>query len=236
MQITAVNKFTLLDYPGKIAAIIFTAGCNMRCGYCHNSQFVLPEKIKELSNHFIPFKSVVKFLKSRQEFIDGVVISGGEPTIQIDLVDKIKMIKEMGFLVKIDTNGTNPSVLETLIKQKLIDYIAMDLKSSADSYNDICGTNIDIANIKKSVKLILTNKIDYEFRSTILPKYHSLQTLSKMGELIKGAKLWALQNFRNISVLDKEFKNFPEFTTKEITELQQALVKLKLVERIVVRN
>jgi pyruvate formate lyase activating enzyme len=219
MLIAGLNTLTLLDFPGKTAAIIFTAGCNMRCGYCHNANFVLPENIQQQKKN-ISWNEIESFLEKRKGLLDGVVISGGEPTLQKDLKEIIQKIKKMGFLIKLDTNGTNPFVLESLIQNKLLDFIAMDIKGSEEIYNDICSTTINIENIKKSIKLIMHSNIDYEFRSTILPEYHTNNVLDKMGLMIKGSKLWALQNFRTTSVLDVRFHNKKSFSIKELEILK----------------
>ncbi|MBT4936345.1 anaerobic ribonucleoside-triphosphate reductase activating protein, partial [Candidatus Peregrinibacteria bacterium] len=192
MLIAALNKLTLLDYPGKTAAIIFTAGCNMRCGYCHNAQFVLPEEIQKQKKDLMPWEEVRSFLKKRKGLLDGVVISGGEPTLQKDLKEKIKEIKSMGFLVKLDTNGTGPQIIKELLQENFLDFIAMDIKGSEAVYHQICGKKIDIKAIEKSIEIIMNSGIDYEFRSTILPEYHSKDVLCEMGRMIQGSKTWAL--------------------------------------------
>ncbi len=220
MLITAVNEFTLLDYPGKIAAIIFTAGCNMRCGYCHNSQFVIPEELEKMKGNFIPFEAVKNFLKTRVDKLDGVVISGGEPTIHNHLPEFMEKIKDMGFLVKLDTNGTNSKMIKKILDKNLADYIAMDIKTSLNKYNDLTRMNINIKEITKSIELIKNSNIKYEFRSTILPECHDLETLKEMGQMIKDSRLWALQNFRNISVLNEKFKEFSSFSKKELEEFK----------------
>ena len=233
MKIAAINKFTLLDYPGKTAAIVFTAGCNMRCGYCHNSQFVVPEKINELKGNFIAFEAVEKFLSTRQKFLEGVVFSGGEPTMYPDLSDCIKRVKKRGYLVKLDTNGTNPQMLKQLINEQLIDFVAMDLKSSFEGYSELTKIT-DTDTIEKSIQILLENKIDYEFRSTILPRYHSLERLHQMGFLIKGAKKWALQNFRNVSVLKEDFRHFQGFTPQKLAQFKIELASY--VEEFEIRD
>jgi len=223
MQISAINKLTLLDFPGKTSAIIFTAGCNMRCGYCHNSQFVLPEKIDEIKWDFIPFEIVLNFLKTRIWLLDWVVISGGEPTLQLDLIEKIKEIKNLWFKIKLDTNWTNPVILKKLLDKNLLDYVAMDIKANPKNYEELTWVKINFENIKKSIFLLKNSKINYEFRSTILPKFHSIEDLFEMWNLIKWAKKWALQNFRNTSVLDKKFSNFYWFEEKEFKKLKEKL-------------
>lgn len=168
MQISAIKKSTLLDYPGKLATIIFTPGCNLRCGFCHNPEFVLPEEVEKIRHDFISEEIFFRFLKTRVGFLDGVVICGGEPTIHADLPQFCQKIKDLGFLVKLDTNGSNPEVIEGLLDQKLVDYVAMDVKHSFDQYREITGKNIDILRYKKSMELIKTRAPDYEFRTTVI--------------------------------------------------------------------
>lgn len=222
MLVAAVNKLTLLDFPGKTAAIIFTAGCNMRCGYCHNSTFVLAEKLKELEGNFIPFPAIKNFLEKRKGLLDGVVISGGEPTLQPDLEAVIQEIKSMGFLVKLDTNGTNPKVVQNLLDKNLLDFIAMDIKTVPQK-EAIVGVEMNWADIYKSIDLIMKSGIDYEFRSTIVSTYHTQEDLEAMGKMIQGAKHWALQNFRNHSVLHADYENHEGHSPKSFNDLKESL-------------
>ncbi|PCI25457.1 anaerobic ribonucleoside-triphosphate reductase activating protein [Candidatus Peregrinibacteria bacterium] len=225
MLISAVNKMTLLDYPGKTAAIIFTAGCNFRCGYCHNAQFVLPEKIKDIKNDFIEFSAVKNFLSQRIGLIDGVTFCGGEPTIHQDLEQCMKEVKDMGFLVKLDTNGTRPEIINSLIEKGIVDFIAMDIKYF-EKNTKLLGDFYPEKKIKESIALIQHAKnIDYEFRSTILPKYHTPEVLDKMGQMIQGAKTWSLQNFRAIETLNTEFQKYQSFHEDDLEKLRIQLSK-----------
>lgn len=168
MQLSAIKKSTLLDYPGKLATIVFTPGCNLRCGFCHNPEFVLPEEIEKIRHDFISEEVFFRFLKTRQGFLDGVVICGGEPTIHADLPRFCQRIKDLGFLVKLDTNGSNPEALGYLLDQKLVDYVAMDMKYIFGQYGALTGKNTDISRYKKSIELIKTRAPDYEFRTTVI--------------------------------------------------------------------
>ena len=162
MRIGGVQKFSFIDYPGKTAAIIFTQGCNFKCGYCHNPQLVYPSLFKVS----IPEEEIFAFLESRINQLDGVVITGGEPTLQPDLIEFITKVKDMGFLIKLDTNGSNPKVLEQIIKQKLVNFIAMDIKAPFDKYNSVCCVPVNIDNIKLSINLIKKSGIEFLFRTT----------------------------------------------------------------------
>lgn len=162
MRIGGLQKFSFIDYPGKTAAIIFTQGCNFKCGYCHNPQLVYPSLFKVS----IPEEQIFAFLESRKNQLDGVVITGGEPTLQPDLIDFITKVKDMGFLIKLDTNGSNPKVLEQIIKQNLVNFIAMDIKAPFDKYNSVCCVPVNIENIKLSINLIKKSGINFLFRTT----------------------------------------------------------------------
>ena len=228
MLISGVQKFTILDYPGKVACIAFTPFCNFRCGYCHNSEFVLPEKIEKIKDSFIPEVIFFNFLKSRIGLIDGVVISGGEPTLQKDLEDFILKVKELGFLVKLDTNGSNFSFVKNLLDKNLLDFIAMDVKSDFDDYLSISGfigKEVDLVdNIKQSIRLIMDSGIDYEFRTTIAKNFVSKKNLLEIGKMINGAKKYALQNFRKgESVLDPSFNESMNYSSFELEEISNIL-------------
>ncbi|WP_372519568.1 anaerobic ribonucleoside-triphosphate reductase activating protein [Candidatus Ruminimicrobiellum ovillum] len=162
MRIGGLQKFSFIDFPNKTAAIIFTQGCNFRCAYCHNPELIYPNMYQVP----MPEEQIFAFLESRRNQLDAVVITGGEPTLQPDLIDFIKKVKAMGFLVKLDSNGSNPEVLEQIINQKLVDFIAMDIKAPFDKYNLVCCVPVNIENIKRSIELIKNSGIDFLFRTT----------------------------------------------------------------------
>ena len=230
MKIGGLEKLSLLDYPNNIAAIIFTQSCNFRCGFCYNPMLVWPtdkKNIKGLS--LIKEKDLFLFLKSRLNRLDGVVISGGEPTIHSDLPEFIKKIKDLGLKVKLDTNGTNPEMILNLWQENLIDYVAMDLKAPWHKYEKVVGIKVNCSFIKKSVKLLIDNKIPHEFRTTLVPNLHKEGDIVKMGEAIKGAKAWFLQKFvPSNDLLDPEFskiKPYNDNKMKELAEIGQKYVK-----------
>jgi pyruvate formate lyase activating enzyme len=195
MHIAGIQKTTLLDYPNKVAALIFTPGCNMRCHFCYNAQFVLPEKLKETFNHLIDEQAFFNFLDARSANLDGVVICGGEPTLQTDLYDFICRIKEKGFLVKLDTNGRDPDMIQKLITYKLVDYIAMDVKYPLDNLDVLTGVKEDRAKYQESIDILRQSSIEYEFRTTIIGRYHTPEVMHRIGHGIQWAKLYALQNY-----------------------------------------
>lgn len=192
MNIQGFQKLTLLDYPGKMACTLFTAGCNLRCPFCHNSRLVLnPEKQSEFSE-----EEILAFLKKRVGILDGVAVTGGEPLMQKDIDVFIRKIRDLGFLVKLDTNGTYPERLRSLVEQGLVDYVAMDVKNSPELYGETVGiSGYDISKIKESIDFLLEGRVDYEFRTTVVREFHSVFGMNNLGEMIKGAKRHFLQGF-----------------------------------------
>ncbi len=192
MNIQGLQKLTLLDYPGKMACTIFTAGCNLRCPFCHNSRLVInPEKRSEYSE-----EEIFAFLKKRAGILDGVAITGGEPLLQSDIEEFIGKVKDLGYSVKLDTNGTFPDKLRSLVEKGLVDYVAMDIKNSPELYAETVGiSGYDISKIKESINFLLEGKVDYEFRTTVVREFHSVFGMNNLGEMIKGAKRHFLQGF-----------------------------------------
>lgn len=190
MNFVGIDKFSLLDFDGYISVVIFAPKCNFRCPFCHNGESVL------MSNSSIPFNEIIDYLNSRKGVIDAVVVTGGEPTLMDDLFDKISVLKQMGYLIKLDTNGTNPDMLRKLFQAHLIDYVAMDIKNSESMYMATSGTEcLDIDKIKQSISLIMNSGIEYEFRTTLVKEYHSLESIKEMAKLINGANKLYLQHF-----------------------------------------
>ena len=189
MKIAGIQKLSLVDFDGHISSTIFTSGCNFACTFCHNSSLI-PN-----SNDLINECDILNYLQKRKNMLDSVCITGGEPTLHKDLPEFIFKIKEMGYLVKLDTNGTNPEMVKYLVENKLIDYIAMDIKNDIDKYTPIIGLQTNERNIKKSIEYIMSCGIDYEFRTTLINEYHTLDDMIKIGKLIKNANKYFLQKF-----------------------------------------
>jgi len=219
MLIGGLQKSTLIDYPKKVVATVFTLGCNFNCSFCHNPELVDLKKIKQQPR--IEEEIFFNFLKSRKNLLDGVCITGGEPTIQTDLIDFIKKIKEEDFLVKLDTNGSNPRVIKELLKQGLLDFIAMDIKSSAEKYQEAVGCKINLENIQKSIDLIQQSKIEYEFRTTIVPGLIDKKEIEKIGKWLNGSKSFSLQQFRKEKTLDKSFQKVMPYPDEELKEMAE---------------
>jgi pyruvate formate lyase activating enzyme len=221
IRIAGLQKMTLMDYPGKVAAAVFLGGCNFRCGFCHNPEIVEMKPGQET----ISEQEFFDFLKSRQGLLEGVCVSGGEPLIYQDLPEFLRQIRSLGFSIKLDTNGLESAKLKAIIERGLIDYIAMDIKGSADNYSQIANKDIIFSNIEKSIKLILDGNIDYEFRTTVMPRFHNEDEIEKMAQMIKGAKKYYLQNFRNQKTLDPLFRDDNCFTEVQLQALRQIAAK-----------
>lgn len=228
MLISGVQKFTMLDYPEKIAAIIFTPGCNMRCGFCHNKEFVLPKEIKKIKPSFIPQKAVLNFLESRKGKLDGVVISGGEPTVQPNLKQFINKVREMGFLVKLDTNGNLPDVLKDLVNNGLLDYVAMDVKTTLANYESLVGNLVKPDNIKESINFLKKGSVPYEFRTTVIDEIHTNELIKEMAELMRGADKLYLQKFRPETTLNPQFENRKPVSNKQMQEFIEICEKTNI--------
>ncbi len=193
MKIAQLLPTTLIEYPGKVSALIYTAGCNFRCPFCHNSELVLPEQIKTL--RLIPENDVLYFLRERQGFLDALAITGGEPTLHQDLPEFLRKVKDLGFLVKLDSNGSNPAMLETVLRRGLADYIAMDVKAPWPKYEGIIGVKMDLKKLKASIDVIKEFAPDYEFRTTVAPTL-TQEDLYEIAEGVKGANHYYLQEFQ----------------------------------------
>lgn len=217
MRIGGFQKLTLVDFPGKVAATVFVQGCNFRCGYCHNPELVL----KRLFQGYIPQEEVLNYLYDRREKLQGVVITGGEPTLQKGLSCFIVRIKEMGFKVKIDTNGSHPEVLLSLLELNLIDYIAMDVKSSLARYALVTGTLCDTTKIQESINLIIKSGIPYQLRTTLVKEFCSNQDLSDIQLLIEKANHYVLQPFvLSKKMIDLRLNDQSQYTSTEVEMLK----------------
>ena len=191
MKIGGFQKFSLIDYPDKISCIVFTQGCNFRCFYCHNPELVYPHLFG------IPLgeEEIFDFLERRQKQLEAIVITGGEPTIQEDLVSFLDRVKTLSYAVKLDTNGSNPFVIKELIKRKLIDYIAMDIKAPLERYEALTKVKVDLRRIEESINIIENSFLEYEFRTTYIPSFLTFKDLSKILSLIKNKNRFKLQKF-----------------------------------------
>ena len=213
MKIGGFQKTSLLDYPKTISAIIWTVGCNFRCPFCYNKDVVL-SKIGLISE-----KEVLSFLEKRKGKLDGLVITGGEPLLQDDIVDFTSKVKKLGYLIKIDTNGTYPEKLKVLIDKKLVDYIAMDVKAQKKKYECLTGVKTNLVDIEKSITLIKNSAPDYEFRTTFIPGLLKKEDIIEIAKWLKESKRFYLQQFKNDTPLvSSEYQNISPYTKKELME------------------
>ena len=221
MKLGGLQKLTLVDYPGKVAATVFTLGCNFRCQFCHNAGLLTwaKEKIQTITE-----RDLFNFLDTRRGLLEGVCLTGGEPTLQPDLPVFIGKIKDRGFSVKLDTNGSNPEMLEDIIKSKLVDYVAMDIKSIPEKYGEITNTQVNVEKIKRSVELV--KKLpDYEFRTTIANRLQGKEELLQIVSWLSGSKKYFLQQYqpadRSINPYAKPLAQFPEKDLAEVLAFAQ---------------
>jgi len=222
MKIAFLQKQSLIEYPGKISAVIFIAGCNLRCQFCYTPDLVLPERIKKIKP--IPEEEIFSFLKERKGFLDAVSITGGEPTLNPELPEFIKKIKKIGYLIQLETNGTNFEMLKKLVEKKLIDYVSTDIKHKFEfeKWYEITGkvlTKELFENIKKSINFLLQGKVDYQFRTTLIKEFHKKEDIIEICKSIKGAKVYYLQNFEETESGTVSGKTFTPFSEKEIKEI-----------------
>ncbi len=221
MKVGGLQKVSLIDYPGLISSVIFLQGCNFRCSYCHNPELVEPG----LFQHCIPEKEILAFLQMRRGKIDAVTVTGGEPTIQNDLSCLIKQLKEMGFAVKLDTNGSRPQVVKTLLAKKLLDFIAMDIKGPLEKYAGIAGVPVVAENIVQSIKYIRQSGIPHEFRTTIVRSQLTEKDISKIAAMIPEDRRYVLQKFIPGKTLNKKFLHEVGRAAPELEKIKKRLEK-----------
>ncbi len=215
MRIGGFQKNSLIDYPDKIACVVFTQGCSWQCPNCHNPSLVRPELFRET----IPAKRIITYLKRRRKRLDGVVVTGGEPTLQPDLPDFLGQIKELGYLVKLDTNGADPMALQLAIFRRLVDYIAMDVKAPLENYALAAGTRVDTGKIRESISIVMRSGLAHEFRTTVIPGLHTVDELRAVASLVRGAERFVLQEFRSESTLNPAYRGRPAFPRSALDAL-----------------
>lgn len=223
MLIGGYQKLTLIDYPGKVATTVFTVGCNFRCPFCHNPELIDFPK-EEFPTYRKNEKLFFDFLEKRKGKLDGVCVTGGEPTVQPDLLGFLGKIKKMGFLVKLDTNGSRPEIVKEVIARKLADFFAMDIKNRAQCYQETSGSEVPDANIRESIRLIRESGIPHEFRTTVVPGLHEESDFEGIVDLIGGAPSYFLQEFRDFRILSPELR---EKSKGKTLDLDAIAAKLK---------
>jgi len=229
MKIGGLQRVSLIDYPGKISATVFTQGCNFLCPYCHNPDLVDPARYGPP----VPEDQVISFLNRRRGKLEAVTITGGEPTLQKNLIRFLETLKEIGYPTKVDTNGSKPDVLETLICKRLVDYLAMDIKGPLQRYAQIASTEVDTSKIKRSIDLITTSGIEHEFRTTVVRSQIGLKDLLSIAELIDKSSLYVLQPFIPTKTLNGSFLSESSYSPIEFSALRERLEKE--ITRVVIR-
>jgi pyruvate formate lyase activating enzyme len=229
MKIGGLQKISLIDYPGKICAIVFTQGCNFRCPYCHNPELVDPLRYGPVLSE----AEVISFLGKRTGKLEAVSITGGEPTLQPDLEAFLQIVKNMGYLTKLDTNGSNPGVIENLMNKRLVDFWAMDVKAPLDKYQQVAGVKVDPREIQKSIALIIADGAEHEFRTTVVRSLLDHEDLVTIVKLIKGAKSFALQGFVPVKALNEHFLAENTYLPEEFSAFKKEFATREL--RVIVR-
>jgi pyruvate formate lyase activating enzyme len=218
MIIAGIQRTSLVDWPEKICSTVFIAGCNFRCGFCHNPELVLPEEVEKLEP--ITENELLTALVERKRFIDGVCITGGEPLLSPDLLPLLYKIKAKGFEIKLDTNGSIPTILKKIIEEKLVDYVAMDIKGPKERYPELTNSKININLIEESVKILRTSNINYEFRTTVVKSLHKPEDIREIGNWLDGSKAYYLQQFDNgQKMIDTSFCKVRPYTPEELNEM-----------------
>lgn len=219
MKIAGLQKNSMIDYPGNLSAVVFTQGCNMNCGYCHNRCLIGANS----KNEIIEQQAVVAFLEKRRGLLDSVVVSGGEPTLQKDLPEFLEMVKGMGYKTKLDTNGTNPECLRLLIKNNLLDYVAMDIKAPLCKYRKVCCSQVDTQKLSESINILKEDMVKYEFRTTYTPELCE-EDLIDISETIKGAQRYVLQQYREVDSNEGKYTGYVE-KRNILKSITQELIK-----------
>lgn len=220
MLIKGLQKTTLLDYPGKVACTIFTGGCNFRCPFCHNASLVT-----KIDDNNISEEEILSYLSKRKGILDGVCVTGGEPLLQNDIIPFLKKIKDIGLLIKLDTNGSRPNVLKQIISLGLVDYIAMDIKNSKEKYALTCGLDDFPDDIETSIDIIMRSGIPYEFRTTVVKELHNKEDIISIGERINGTERYFLQGFIDSGdIIDN--KIYSAYTADEMKEILNDVKKI----------
>ena len=222
MQVTGIQKLTLLDYPGTVACTVFTAGCNFRCPFCHNAMLVLPE---QMESDYLTDGEVFDFLRKRRGVLDGVAVTGGEPLLHRDMPEFLSRIKELGYKIKLDTNGSNPALLREIVEAGLVDRVAMDIKNAPESYAETIGfERFDIAPVEQSKNFLLEGSVDYEFRTTVVRGIHTKESLIGAAKWISGAKEYYLQQFKDSGSLVMG-EGLSAYDEKQMHELAEAVME-----------
>ena len=217
MRINGFLGVSLIDYPGKVCSIIYTSPCNFRCPYCHNKELV------GAGEEVVEEEKALADIGERKDFIDAVSITGGEPTLHKGLLDFMAEVKNMGMLVKLDTNGSNPGMIKKALEHGLLDYIAMDIKAGKDNYNRAAGVKVNFESIEAAIEIIMNSGKDYEFRTTVVPGIIDRRELEDIGEIINGAACFTIQQFENRETLDSAYNNVEPYAESELEKFRDIM-------------
>lgn len=230
INIKGVQQTSLIDYPGNIVSTIFLSRCNFRCPFCHNPELVLDQVEED-----IPPEEVIDFLEDKKKWLDGICITGGEPTLHKGLPEFIKKVKSLGMKVKLDTNGTNPEMLSGLLSMNLLDYVSMDIKASPENYPDVTKVRVNMDKVRESIKLLQQSNIEHEFRTTVIPGHFDAKEAEAIGSLLRGSGKYFLQQYRNSDkVLEQEYQNIEPYLADKFEEFRTIL--LKYIENVEIRG
>ncbi len=221
MRIGGLQKISLIDFPGKISCIVFVQGCNLRCPFCHNPELVLPERFTTP----LDVEETISFLERRKKYLEGVVITGGEPCCDAGLQVFLKRVKGMGYLVKLDTNGTFPAVIRKAIEENAVDYIAMDVKGPPGKYKVLAGAPVNIRDVEKSISLIKDSGLGYEFRTTVVRELLEVKDFEEIGRLVAGAGIFYLQRFVPSKAVDPASLTFRTYSDEEFEASRKIMLK-----------
>lgn len=228
MKIGGYQKCSLIDYPGKVAAVVFTQGCNWRCPFCHNRSLVIPARFQPA----VPEEQLFAHLEQRRGQLDGVVVTGGEPTLQPGLAAFLRRVRALGYATKLDTNGSRPNVIAALLNEQLLDYVAMDVKGPLASYSRFAGHHVDTGTIELSIELIRTSGVSYEFRTTLVGGLHTEDDLRAMAPLVTGAKRYAVQGYRSPPTASKCYDNY-RAPSSELFEAAETILRCHVDDFVV---
>ncbi|MDX2111796.1 MAG: anaerobic ribonucleoside-triphosphate reductase activating protein [Verrucomicrobiota bacterium] len=217
MRIGGFNKSSLTDYPGQTAAVIFTQGCNWRCPFCHNPSLVIPAQYSDE----IPEERIMANLTRRKGRLAAVVVTGGEPTLQGDLLPFLEKLKKLDLLIKLDTNGSRPEILREVVRRHLVDYLAMDIKAPLANYAEACGVRLDVECVRTSLWIVKNSGLPHELRTTVIPGLHTVQEIRELGQLVQGAQRFVVQEFLSDSTLRPEYKGRVAFTRKTLADMEK---------------
>lgn len=236
MYFAHMEKTSLLDFPGRICSLLYTIGCNFRCPFCYNRSLVLPEEYPP-KNLWLDEDYVISVLEERKRYIRALAITGGEPLLHPEIIPFFRRVRERGFAIKIDTNGTFPDRLKEILDEGLVDYVAMDVKNSPKRYSETTGVDVDLSKVERSIKILKESGIDHEFRTTLVPGLHTVEDLKEMVDWMGGCRKLILQPYRNdMPLINPEFNKKVLLTDEEVSAFKRGVEETGLCDEVIVRS